>query len=96
MAADSVRFEILRDINAGTFTWRLNDEGEILFTSAPLATVDLAIAGATAARATLVAAISPPGPDIVSIVQTSAVLEAATASIVNLSAGVMNPVDGPS
>jgi len=96
MAADSVRFEILRDVNAGTFTWRLNDEGEIIFTSGTFATADLAIAAATAARATLQAAIVPPGPGIVSIVQTSAVLEAATASIVNLAAGVMNPVDGPS
>jgi len=94
MAAGTVRYEILRNINTGLFTWRLNDEGEIIFASATFATAALAIADATAERALVVAAIAPPGPSLVSVIQAAAIAEAAYGPIVDLSAGNPAP-DSP-
>lgn len=86
---DATRFEVLRKPDASGYYWRLNDDGEITFTSADFATFDLANADAASAKATLLAAVAAPGPGIVSIVQAAAVSEAAYAPIVNMSGGAI-------
>jgi hypothetical protein len=81
------RFEIIRSPDGHSYYWRLNDHGEIFFTSGTFPTFDLAVADANAAKAALQAAVAPPGPDIVSIVQAKAVVEGASAPIVNMTSG---------
>jgi hypothetical protein len=88
------KFEIL--LENSLYHYRLVINGEVVFRGSDVADATAAISAATAARATVLAAVTAPTPgDIASAIRSQALAKVSSAPIVNLSAGISDDKGGP-